>query len=301
MGIHQKKKYSVIIRSGGTYTWNECVSTENYVILFNSKHLYNTKQSEKKTKIINGYWCKLPSFRRECEFLSTVYNECNSTLFSFGGLSLSRSNKAINALALNCKNYKDVKWKKIASMKKARYSCSLINVGQKIQIIGGINNKFESMKHCELYDIDSNESVSISSMNAGRANCGCCFVADLNEGTIVVGGGVKYGDSSKQIELYNLHKNEWSVHSATTNYKHSFPTLWCGQLNPNIIYIAGDNIGISGGGRHANLGYIEWCDLRDSQKQFNVLYKDSIDKLWKFKFLNHHQHNGWESRSLFSI
>ena len=236
--------------------------------------------------------------------MSVCYSEANSTLFSFGGLTLSRSTKTICALQLNCFKYKELKWKKCASMKKARYSCSLINCkgkGHKIGIIGGINNKFEDMKHCELYDIESKESVAISSMNAGRANCGCCFVADLNGGTVVVGGGVKYGDSSKQIELFNFYKNEWSVHSAITHYKHSSPTLWSDQINPNIIYIAGDNIGISGGGRHANLGYIEWCDLRDPQKTFNVLYKDSIDKLWKFKFLNHHQHNGWESRSLLSI
>merc|ERR1712154_466177 len=39
--IHQKGKYSVIIRSG-TYTSNLNTSTENDLIIFNSKHLYHT-------------------------------------------------------------------------------------------------------------------------------------------------------------------------------------------------------------------------------------------------------------------
>eukprot|EP01084_Bolivina_argentea_P128320 226842_1 len=158
------------------------------------------------------------------------------------------------------------------------------------------------MRHCEIYNFNKKESMTIAPLNEGRSNCGSYYIQDINNGTIVCGGGVKYGDGSKQIELYNFNKNIWTIHNAKTNYKHSFPTIWNDQINPNIIYIGGDNIGISGGGRNANLGFIEWCDLRDCNKKlFNVLYEDSIDRLWRFKLLSRHQHNAWESRALFCM
>jgi len=139
-------------------------------------------------------------------------------------------------------------------------------------------------------------------LNEARSNCGLCYIPDLSSGKIVVGGGVKFGDGSKSIEIYDFNKDTWNIHHSQTNYKHSFPTVWNDQINPNIIYIGGDNIGISGGGRNANLGYIEWCDLRESNKKyFNVLYEDSIDRLWRFRLLSRHHHNAWESRALFCM
>eukprot|EP01083_Nonionella_stella_P057005 149835_1 len=323
--IHSSRKYSLIIRSGGTHTSNQNVSKENDLIVFNSKHLYETKKRNSpkissKPKIINGYYSKLPSFSRSTEYLSVIYDFDQRSLFSFGGLNLDgRCCRSISQLSLTQSCYSDMKWSKCGALKRARYSCSLVvckdsNIeNSKIACLGGLNTAGTELRHVEFYNCSSHECVSGASMKQARSNCGACFVQNLNaSGSIIVGGGVRYGDGSKQIELFDAHKNSWNIHAANTNYKHSFPTIWSDPINPNIIYIAGDNIGLSGSDCDSiNLGFIEWCDLRHANKNklFNVLYEHSIHRLWRFKTNKRSKakrrkykiNNVWESRALFCI
>ena len=179
--------------------------------------------------------------------------------------------------------------------------------GAKIGIIGGVDNSCKAVHSVEFLDVSKRECSAAAALKEGRSNCGVCFVDDLCK--IVVGGGVKYGDGARTIELYDDHKDVWSLHSANTVHEHSFPTIWSDPINPNIIFVGGD---IVGNAKASNLGFIEWTDLRMKRRKFfNALHDDSIDRLWRFhkrstnnkrtRRRDEDEQGQWESRALFCL
>ena len=302
-------KYAVMLRSGGKSALTDEATTANDLILFNSKHLYHThsaaagggrwsgNRTSSSTKKLNGYFVELPPLKRAKESLSTIYNAVSCSLWSVGGLESSRSLRAIRRLRLDVEAENEMKWIKGGALKKARCCSSLVNCGHfggKIGVIGGLNSNFQAMRSVEFMDISERQSAATIStagqLKEGRSKCGVCFVDDLSK--MVAVGGIKYGDAARNMEIFDFAKNGWTLHSAVTVYKHSFPTVWSDPINCNIIFVGGDNIGGAGAGQK-DIGYIEWTDLRVKSKTFcKSLFNDSIDCIWKM-----HKRSGTGSRS----
>lgn len=267
-----------------------------------SIHLQKAHMSVKhpKPKIINGYHIELPPFKLPVEHRAVTYFHSHSKLFSVGGEYGGETLKTIHELKLHCNVFKKMKWRSIGKkLKRARFQTSLCNldIEQKFAIIGG-KKDFRPLRHCEIYNLPLKRSIAIAQLNEERSNCATCFIPDTRQ--IIVGGGVMFGDAMNTIEIYDCVKNKWQLHPSKTVHRHSYPTIWNDVLNPSIIYIAGDSIGIGTGGRNANLGYVEWIDLRDraSNARWNVMFDRPIDRLWRFKLS---KARAWESRALFVL
>ena len=105
------------------------------------------------------------------------------------------------------------------------------------------------------------------------------------------------GDTKRTIEFYDCIKNKWYLYPNKTNFEHSFsPFLWNDIYdNPNVIYIAGDCIGIDS---KSMLGQIEWIDIRETNKdkKWNT-FKDENTLLNMFS-LQKMDEKIWRSRAI---
>ncbi len=58
----------------------------------------------------------------------------------------------------------------------------------------------------------------------------CCLGDGLYSEYIVfvvsVCGGIMYGKGTNSVELYDLEKDKWTVHSSVLQYEHLHPTMW---------------------------------------------------------------------------
>ena len=106
---------------------------------------------------------------------------------------------------------------------------------------------------------------------------------------------ILYGKGTNDLEIYDLYKDKWTIHTTKLQYEHQHPTVWNEheQINPNILYIAGNNITF--GAKKGSLGYIEWTDLRENKKEFNLLYPEPVEELYEFWAIRPQL---WEPRSL---
>lgn len=181
-------------------------------------------------------------------------------------------------------------------MLKGRYKTNALYIGNnKYIIMGGTNQKSKPEKSCEIYDnydkCEEEYCLSIADMHFKRSKLSSCFMPIKKK--VIAGGGMIYGKGSTQIEIYDIHKNKWSLNKAEFNFEHKYPVLWMDFYNPNIVMVAGDWIGF--GGRKDSLGYIEWLDLREKQKKWNMFNDDTLTDMFKIQGV---RANLWESRSL---
>ena len=77
---------------------------------------------------------------------------------------------------------------------------------------GGIINAHESMKTCDIYDINSNKWTEGANMSGGRSmqgmyNSNTCAHATLSDAIYAIGGLGDQADTS--VEKYNLHTGTW--------------------------------------------------------------------------------------------
>lgn len=298
----QFKKWKMFIRCGGLSCKDDDYLNENDLILFNASNLNDIGRD------IDSYYCKLPPFKHRLESPSIIYNN-NNNLLSFGGYSYDdgKAIKNIYSLNLNTKRNK-FKWKKFpVTMNKPRYDSATVhftnNLGQnKFMLIGGKSTNGKPIKDCELFDSskDSNNSNNggskctvLSELKFARFKPGTCKL--FNQHKIVCCGGILYGKGTNDIEIYDIHKDKWSIHPTKLQYEHQHPSVWNESfaINPNIIYIAGNNITF--GAKKGSLGHIEWADLREKKKKFNLLYPDPIEELYEFWAIRPQL---WEPRSL---
>jgi len=181
-------------------------------------------------------------------------------------------------------------------MLKGRYKCNVCDIGSdKYIILGGTNQKSKAEKTCEIYNnYDKSEDEycqSIADMKFKRSKLSSTFIEHKKK--VIAGGGMIYGKGSTQIEIYDIMKNKWILHKAEFNFEHKYPVIWMDFYNPSICYVAGDWIGF--GGRKDSLGYIEWIDLREKQKKWNMYNDDVLSDMFKIHGV---RANLWESRSL---
>eukprot|EP01083_Nonionella_stella_P150065 477469_1 len=283
--------FKMFVRCGGIYTRDDEYTAENDLFLFNAASLNDVGRE------IDTYFCTLPRFKQKMESPGLVYNGVDN-LLSFGGYSYDEGKalKSIYSLNLNTKRSK-FKWRKYGcQMNKPRYDVSVTQCGgrqNKFIIIGGKGSSTKPIDVVEMFD--SSKCTLLAELNFKRFKPGSCQLHGINEGRIAVAGGILYGKGVSKVEIYDANKDEWIVHHTPLQYDHQHPTMWSEvpQMNPNILYCAGNNI--SFGAKKGSLGFIEWTDLRVKNKQFNLLYDESIEELFEFWAL---RPNIWEPRSL---
>eukprot|EP01083_Nonionella_stella_P290145 987318_1 len=290
-------KYKMLIRCGGIYTKDDEYSNQNDLIMFNAANLNDVGRQ------IDSFYCKLPPFKQRIEGPALCYNGMNN-LLSFGGYSYDdgKALKWIYSLNLNVKRTK-FKWRKYSKspMNMARYDASITHIinnkGQnKFMIIGGKGSSTDAVHSVEMFNSSKtnkeSKCIHLAELHFPRFKCGSC---QLNNNKIAVCGGMLYGKGAKQVEIYDLNKDKWIIHGTSLHYDHQHPNIWSEvkQINPNILYVAGNNI--SFGAKKGSLGFIEWTDLRVKQKKFKLLYDEPLDELYEFWGF---RANIWEPRSL---
>ena len=182
-------------------------------------------------------------------------------------------------------------------MVRARYRANVCFVGQrKYLVMGGTNQKSKAERSCEVY-LDSADTEpgatnqSVADMKYKRSRLSSCWMQRMNR--VVVAGGMIYGKGSTQIELFDVQRNEWTLHGAQFQFEHKYPAVWADEDNPNVCYVAGDWIGF--GGRKDSLGFVEWIDLRENQKKWNLFDDHTLTEMFGIDGV---RANLWESRTL---
>eukprot|EP00485_Elphidium_margaritaceum_P022801 CAMPEP_0202711570 /NCGR_PEP_ID=MMETSP1385-20130828/23338_1 /ASSEMBLY_ACC=CAM_ASM_000861 /TAXON_ID=933848 /ORGANISM="Elphidium margaritaceum" /LENGTH=723 /DNA_ID=CAMNT_0049371323 /DNA_START=296 /DNA_END=2464 /DNA_ORIENTATION=+ len=286
--------FQMMVRCGGISANDDEYTNQNDLILFNAANLNDVGRQ------IDAYHCKLPPFKQQLEAASIIYDQ-NNNLLCFGGYSYGdgKALKSIQTLNLNTKR-NQFKWKKYGClMNKARYHTTVVHtinrnkefgaLGQnKFVIIGGKTTSSKPMVDVEMFDSSKTTKESkctqLAELSFARFKPGACVINDgsIRSNRIACCGGILYGKGTNKVEILDLNKNQWIVHGTRTQYEHQHPALWTGvqQINPNILYVAGNNI--SFGAKKGSLGFIEWTDLRTNEKEFNLLYQESLEDLYEF-------------------
>ena len=285
----EHQRYKMFIRCGGTKTRNDEVSDKNELILFNAANLNSIG------RIIDSYIVELPKFKDPIEMPFIDYDN-NNKIYSFGGNIYGEPIKQIYSLQLNKPLHK-MSWKKCGYMMKPNYGCTAVNMERnKFILFGGKGRNNKNVKTTQIFHINkpgkSNiNCTGLSDMKYARATPGVCKLH--NNTQIVVAGGLVFGKGSDKMEIYNINKNKYTLYSAKFNFEHKFPKIYNDPYNHNIIYIIGDWLNM--GGKKQSLGYIEWCDLREKKKKFNMLFEESLDQTFEFVGV---RPNLWEVRTM---
>lgn len=116
----------------------------------------------------------------------------------------------------------------------------------------------------EMYSFTDNKSTRLAPMKESRAHCGSAYLPSRNEIVVVGGTGrTNYHDTrgvSRQIEIYNFHKDEWRKCNRRCEMEHAFrPLVWNDEMNNDILYVAGD---VMQHGKRDKLGALEVYDMR---------------------------------------
>eukprot|EP00484_Ammonia_sp_Unknown_P030046 CAMPEP_0197025154 /NCGR_PEP_ID=MMETSP1384-20130603/5567_1 /TAXON_ID=29189 /ORGANISM="Ammonia sp." /LENGTH=728 /DNA_ID=CAMNT_0042453647 /DNA_START=171 /DNA_END=2354 /DNA_ORIENTATION=+ len=278
-------KFKMFVRCGGILTKDDEYTNENDLIFWNAANLNEIGRQ------IDAYHCKLPPFKQRMESPAVIYDDNNNVL-AFGGYSYDdgKALKNIHCLNLNVKRTQ-FKWKKYGcSLSKARYESSVVHIvsslGQnRFVIIGGKANSTKPIVDVEMFDSSKttkeSKCTTLAELNYARFRPGACIVGG-DHSKLACCGGILYGKGTDRVEMYDVNKNKWTLHKTVLQYDHQHPSMWTEVklINPNILYVAGNNI--SFGAKKGSLGYIEWTDLRENAKKFNLLYDEPLEELYEF-------------------
>ena len=136
------------------------------------------------------------------------------------------------------------------------------------------------MKHVELFKMDTNSDNNIeyfgtlvSPMIYKRHSAGICF--DKLSQQVYCGGGEQEGlIELNTIEYYNINENNW-INLPKTKYKYSNYPILCLRWNGRILCIASDVTKC-----------MEWIDIRENKKKWNIEYDGNLNHLFGGKELN---------------
>ena len=296
------KNHSMIFRCGGVYASNKQRCAECDVTIFN--HLRDDKD------VITAYALSLPSLSVPTSLTSSVYNQFNGILYCIGG-ETDQQQVTPNIFSLNLNQQINernglLEWKTDSvQLYESRKSASLCLVDRDdLMIIGGKSRSGEKLQSVELYVNGYKATKLLAPLNLPRSASGCLLFDESDKRVIVGGGwgGWNNDETQKSIEWYDAIKNEWYLFPKRTNFEHQFqPILWNdagGQNggNPNVIYIAGDCIGIDS---KSMLGTVEWIDIRENTNgddKWNI-FQDEKSLVQMFS-LQKVDEKMWRSRSL---
>ena len=185
--------------------------------------------------------------------------------------------------------------------------------------------KTDNMKENEL-EIDRQELSSTNYQRDGACNV---YIEELDR--IIVGGGynrnyeyygyfdisIRNNEQGKtmahSIEIYDIHKDKWSLYPYQTHFDHSqYGLLWYDNVNPNIVYFSGRS---KDGGPSAFFTdnnpskyytHIEFIDLRNGeqckQSKWMKIQNKSLEVMLdvgKHRLMNWNVAPQWENKSCF--
>merc|ERR1712176_318681 len=169
--------YHMFLRCGGIKAEFDDHTNEIDLILFNSANCNYDGLHLNREVVIDAYYTKLPSFRKELEAPYILFHESRANLYSFGGYSDGKALSVINECALNVNKLSALKWRRNRNKQKmeiGRYNVNVCGIGdEKYLILGGKNKKTKDGKTCELYnnmdECEDEKCQSIDSMKYKRS------------------------------------------------------------------------------------------------------------------------------------
>ena len=260
------------------------------LLYFNSPYYYQYTTGNQDDEY-PFYTHKLPVLKRR-EIHNLLYVENNNQLFTISGSWIDvfdvynmewKSNKLGNGAV---------------ELAKSRRASAVCAVDDRVYISGGqgyedVTHTVEMVNCNEVQDIDWDHSktgllsvILNSKMNCGRSSHGCDAIAA--KGGIVVGGGGKLHsynfyykqevDPSNTVEIYDYHKDIWTLLAAKTKHKYQAAKVWCSGNLIFITKIIEGHIGL--------MGTIEYVDIRDNNCRFDEIDK-TMEKLFDFYRIKH--------------
>jgi len=127
-------------------------------------------------------------------------------IYLLGGTSLENTQKISNVYFYDSK-YRDLKT--IGHMQSPRSSHSICYQKEAIYIVGGFLNRQEFTTNCEKFDLKSEKSSPMASLNISSGVCGLCV---FKEKFLFKFGGLTEGLLlNNTIERYDISSNFWEI------------------------------------------------------------------------------------------
>eukprot|EP01083_Nonionella_stella_P027183 74813_1 len=243
--------YNAIIKCAGMKALGSNLSVNNkasMTIFKQDPHDYLMDDHE----MIGFEICLPPLPRSQTYCAQTVYSS------RYGLITNCRDNAFLFDINKYVCDMKE-EWKRLSPMNHRRNwasSLCVIDDDRKLFICSGDGAMTKSV---EIYDIARDEWRSMADMNDSFLMQSGIYYDYLQE-RVIVGGGYK---TEQMITSYDIGKDVW-IDLPNTRFPHSeYPSIWCNKfVMNNVLYIAGNS--------RNDLGVLEFVDLRDANKKWNL-------------------------------
>ncbi|XP_052221827.1 kelch-like protein 2 [Dreissena polymorpha] len=139
--------------------------------------------------------------------------------------------------SVECFDFKEDRWyQQLAEMPSGRYRCGVAVVNGMVYVVGGCNERFESLSTVVMYDPSKDLWTSCPAMNRRRESLG---VAVLND-VIYAVGGIDRSLVLISAECFDVRTGEWRP---IANMSTARCSLGVGVLNGFVYAVGGDNGG----------------------------------------------------------
>ena len=280
--INSHHRYNIFYRiAGASSKTMQLTNTADCLI-------YDAEQYNSSSEYVTAYYYKLPSLSQRLTSVASTLSTANKTIYSIGRNQIGK-----NLIHSLCLNANELEWKEHENILKERiFGVALTVIEQRkdatvLLMCGGRNMNRNVVNNVNVINMTNQSNVSVKAMNYKRAYFDCVWLKDHQ---FIAGGGYK---DCRTLEIYDIVKNVWMEVPQQTNYAHEGNAcLGVDNCNENIVYIGGKQLGYD---PLDTLGCVEWCDLRQNTKKFQVL--GSLEHLFGInqKAVN----DKWVSRSLF--
>ena len=108
--------------------------------------------------------------------------------------------------SVECYNPLTDNWRRISSISKARMCAAVATVREKIIVVGGFHDLTRTIEpSCEIFDPITNQWSLVPSPGFPRADCSAVSINDI----VYLFGGENGTDFLKEVECFDIQKNEW--------------------------------------------------------------------------------------------
>lgn len=274
----QIKNWSLFMKIGGNYP-NYSLSGYEYTdqclaVLYDSKQMDWLRLPTNGFQNIDTLQFQLPSLPHNCT-ANSLYNNRYKQLITI----MDNYDASIYSLSFKQDEYiedmtKDWKWKQMTTLRKNdnlsfhHPAMIFINDEQELMVCGGIEDNYQMTN---IYNIETEKWIQLKSLNYNRCGSGIFYDKKFS-GSVFVGGGLFSNENGKIkgtriVEQYDFNKNEWYSLPQTNNEHNYFPPIWIDEnLGKDLIFIAGF--------RPTDIGVIEFYDLRQGKKKWDIANKN---------------------------
>lgn len=288
--IDLRHRYNILYRIGGAYGKNLKLSKTSNCIIYNAEQF---KYKKKNKEIINGYYCNLPELHQPLTSVSSIMDNNKNTIYTIGRSEYGKNyiyKLDLNKSKLEWDRMDNILEKKIFGVAMNMINNTHFNDNNDsiMMICGGRNINRNLVNDVNIINLTKHKVFNMESMNKKRGYFNCVSYKK-NDNTFICGGGYEQCDT---LEIFDINKNQWIMIPQKTNYYHETNScLWMDNSNQNIVWICGKKLGYE---QLRDLGYIEFCDLRENTNKFQVYQNKSIAKLFDIKGSS--INDKWESR-----